>query len=150
MKPLFRGLIAGFVATIVLSVLMIIKSTMDLMPDVNIIQMLASKMGGQVAMGWLAHFMIGTFVYGLVFAFIMAPMPLGNLAFRGIILGVLGWLMMMLLIMPMMGAGLFGLSMQSGMMVPIATLMLHVIFGFVLGLVYCKLPSNQSNRMQHA
>mgnify|MGYP000565896788 CR=1 FL=1 len=27
----------------------------------------------------------------------------------------------------------------SGMMVPVATLMLHVIFGAVLGLVYAKL-----------
>jgi len=150
MKPMIRGLIAGFVATIVLSVLMIAKGMMGLMPDVNVIAMLAGQMGGQTDMGWLAHFMIGTFVYGLIFAFIFAPMPLGNLAFRGIIMGILGWLMMMVVVLPMMGAGLFGLSMQSGMMVPIATLMLHVIFGFVLGLVYCKLPNPKEHRLQHA
>ncbi len=150
MKPMIRGFIAGFVATIVLSVLMIAKGMMGLMPDVNVIAMLASKMGGQMDMGWLAHFMIGTFIYGLIFTFVFAPMPFGNLAFRGIIMGILGWLMMMVVVMPMMGAGLFGLSMPSGMMVPIATLMLHVIFGFVLGLVYCKLPSGKEHHLQHA
>lgn len=144
MNPLFRGLIAGFVATVILSALMIAKGMMGLMPDVNVIAMLADQMGGQMAVGWLAHFMIGTFVYGLIFAFVFAPLPFGNLALRGILLGVLGWAMMMVVIMPMMGAGLFGLSMPSGMMVPVATLILHVIFGFVLGAVYCTLPGRKA------
>jgi uncharacterized membrane protein YagU involved in acid resistance len=42
-------------------------------------------------------------------------------------------------------AGLFGIAMQSGMMVPVATLILHVMFGAVLGLVYSKLGA-QSNQ----
>ena len=42
--------------------------------------------------------------------------------------------MMMIVIMPMAGAGLFGMNM--GVMAPVMTLMLHVIFGAVLGLVY--------------
>jgi hypothetical protein len=53
------------------------------------------------------------------------------------ILGTLGWLMMMVAVMPMAGAGMFGLNM--GVMAPIATLMLHLIFGAVLGFTYQKL-----------
>lgn len=42
--------------------------------------------------------------------------------------------LLMIIVMPMAGAGLFGL--QLGLMAPIATLMLHWIYGAVLGGVY--------------
>jgi len=41
---------------------------------------------------------------------------------------------MMVVLMPMAGAGLFGMSM--GVMAPVMTLVLHLIFGAVLGWVY--------------
>ncbi len=44
---------------------------------------------------------------------------------------------MMVLIMPMADAGMFGL--ELGIMAPIMTLMLHMIFGAVMGAVYQKL-----------
>jgi hypothetical protein len=59
---------------------------------------------------------------------------------KGINFGIAAWVMMMLVIMPMAGVGLFGLKM--GMMAPVMTLMLHVIFGAVLGSVYAKLGCN--------
>ena len=134
MKNISGGIIAGFVATIVLSLLMIMKAKMGLMPELNVISMLASKMGGAVAMGWLAHFMIGTIGYGILFALINPVLPTSSLVTKGMVLGVLGWLVMMIVIMPMMGAGLFGLAM--GAMAPVMTLVLHLIFGAVLGAVY--------------
>ena len=139
MNKLLKGILAGLVATIVLSVLMLVKAKMGLMPDVDIISMLAGAMGGSAVMGWVAHFMIGALVYGLIYAFIFSTLPFGGHVSRGTLLGIAGWLMMMVVVMPMMGAGLFGLSMPSGMLVPVATLMLHIIFGAVLGFVYGKL-----------
>jgi uncharacterized membrane protein YagU involved in acid resistance len=129
-------MIAGLVATIVLSILMYMKDMMGLMPELNIIAMLAGKMGGNAMMGWVGHFMIGVVGYGLAFAVIGGKLPGGSSTVRGIVLGIIGWLMMMVMLMPMMGAGLFAMNM--GMMAPVATLMLHVIFGAVLGLVYGK------------
>jgi hypothetical protein len=41
---------------------------------------------------------------------------------------------MMIVMMPMAGAGFFGSHL--GMMAPVMTLVLHVIYGFVLGAVY--------------
>ena len=41
---------------------------------------------------------------------------------------------MMIIMMPMAGAGLFGMSL--GIMAPLMTLMLHLIFGLVLGWIY--------------
>ena len=53
------------------------------------------------------------------------------------VLGLAAWLMMMLAVMPMAGQGLFGLN--PGMVAPVMTAMLHVIFGAVMGLVYAQL-----------
>jgi len=139
MNKLLKGIIAGLVATVVLSVLMIMKGKMGLMPDVNVIAMLASKMGGNSIMAWLAHFMIGMIGYGLAYVYIFSKLPFNSNIVRGILLGVAGWLAMMIAIMPMMGAGLFGLSLASGVMVPVATLILHIIFGAVLSIVNSKL-----------
>ena len=134
MKKHINGILAGLVATIVLSVLMIMKGKMGLMPDVNIIAMLASKMGGNVFMGWTAHFMIGMIGYGIAYTTIFSNLPFSKLV-GGVALGLAGWMMMMVAVMPMMGAGLFGLNLASGMMVPVVTMMLHVIFGVVLSIV---------------
>ena len=132
MNKFIRGIIAGLVATAVLSLLMLMKGMMGLMPDVDIIAMLAGKMGGNAMLGWGAHFMIGI-IYGLAMAII------GGGLGRGMALATVGWLIMMVALMPMMGSGMFGMSMPSGMMVPAATLMLHLIFGAVLGFTYSKL-----------
>ncbi len=139
MKNVLNGLIAGFAATVVLSVLMVFKSMMGLMPDLNVIAMLSGYMGSGSVMGWFAHIMIGVIGYGLVYSLVFGNWPTGGHGLRGMLLGVAGWLVMMTVLMPVMGAGLFGTAMSSGMMVPLATLVLHVIFGAVLGLSYARL-----------
>ncbi|MEO6269444.1 MAG: DUF6789 family protein [Lautropia sp.] len=50
---------------------------------------------------------------------------------HGLAIGVGGWLVMMLTLMPMAGAGLFGMS--FGAMASAMTLVLHLIFGAILG-----------------
>ncbi|MBZ0333302.1 hypothetical protein MARI_05580 [Marinobacter sp. JH2] len=134
-----RGIIAGLIATVVLSILMFVKSMMGVMPDLNVIEMLASQMGGSIVIGWAAHFIIGAIFYGLAFANLGSMIPGGSAIGRGIVLGVIGWLMMMVALMPMVGAGFFALNM--GIMAAVATLVLHAIFGFALGLTYKKLGS---------
>lgn len=139
MNNLLKGALAGLAATIVLSMLMIMKGMMGLMPDVDIIAMLAGKMGGSAMMGWIAHFMIGVVGYGIAYALVFSKLAIGGHLIRGIALGIAGWLAMMVAIMPMMGAGMFGMDLPSGMMAPVATMMLHIIFGATLGFVYNKL-----------
>ncbi len=141
MNKIVNGLLAGLSATVVLSLLMVLKGMMGMMPDLNVIAMLAKQMGGGPAMGWAAHFAIGVIGYGIVYALVFSGLRFGGHLLRGVVLGIFGWLAMMVVVMPMMGAGLFGAAMPSGMMVPVATLVLHVIFGAVLGLVYARLGS---------
>lgn len=59
------------------------------------------------------------------------------MAYGKAMLGVIGWLAMMIMIMPVAGAGLFG--MNFGVAAPMMTLMMHLVFGAVLGWVFARL-----------
>lgn len=136
MNTLIKSIIASFVATLVLSIVMIIKTMMGLMPELNVIGMLSSMMNGSSAVGWMAHFVIGTVVWGGAFALLSGYLPKVSV-FSGVAFGVAAWLLMMLFIMPMAGAGLFGLKL--GMVAPVMTLMLHALYGAVLALTFNRL-----------
>lgn len=144
MSNLMKGMIAGLAATVVLSALMLMKTMMGLMPELDIAHMIAGMMGapGMPLIGWLVHFMIGVVVYGAAIALLDGRLPGGNRVVHGILLGVVGWLGMMVMLMPMAGAGLFGMNM--GLMAPIMTLMLHLIFGAVLGWTYGRLATSDT------
>lgn len=136
MDNLFNGILAGFVATIVLSVLMVLKSMMGVMPQLDVIAMLGSMMGTGAAMGWVAHFVIGAVLWGGAFALLYDRIPGSSAVIRGIVFGIAAWVIMMVAVMPMAGAGFFGMGL--GLMAPIMTLILHIIFGAVMGFVYEK------------
>ncbi|TDX28352.1 hypothetical protein DFO67_11052 [Modicisalibacter xianhensis] len=83
MNRIKNGMIAGFVATIVLSAIMVIKSSMGLMPNLDPIhilaQMMHSRMGlpAKPVLGWIMHFLIGTVLWGILFA-LRAPRSTGS------------------------------------------------------------------------
>lgn len=139
MNIYMRSMIAGFVATAVLSALMIMKGMMGVMPQLDVISMLGKMAHDMMGMGgtglaWFIHFMIGTVLWGVLFALLYGKLPGGSAVAKGMSFGVLAWLLMMVLPMPMAGAGLFG--MKIGMMAPVMTLVLHLIFGAVMGFVF--------------
>lgn len=145
MNKWMAGASAGFVATVALSAMMLAKSAMGLMPRLDMIGMMSGMMNTGATVAWVVHFMIGTLGYGLVFAALAAKLPGGNYAARGAVLGAVGWLVMMVAVMPMAGAGLFG--MDLGIMAPAMTLILHLIFGAVLGWTFARLHDRAPARM---
>lgn len=134
MNKIVAGAVAGFAATVVLSVMMIAKGMMGIMPELDVIAMLSAMMGAPAVMGWIGHFMIGTLAWGIGFALLFDMIPGSSAVAKGVVFGIAAWLGMMVMVMPMAGAGLFGMAM--GIMAPMMTLVLHVIFGAVLGAVY--------------
>lgn len=134
-----KALAAGLAATLVLSALMIMKSMMDIMPDLDLPKMIAGMMGApdMPLIGWFVHFMIGIVIYGVAIAILDGGSSGKNSVIRGLLISTAGWLVMMVMLMPMAGAGFFG--MMLGIMAPIMTLMLHLVFGAVLGWVYGRL-----------
>lgn len=143
-KNIGKGVIAGFSATVVLSMLMAMKSALGLMPELDVISMLSGMMGGSLAMGWIAHFMIGAVIHGGLFALLAPKLPGGSLWLKGVVFGIGAWVVMMVAVMPMAGAGFFGMNL--GMATPVMTLMLHVIYGVVLGGVYAALRGREHAR----
>lgn len=147
MNTMVKGMIAGLAATAVISLLMLMKTAMGLMPELNVISMLSSMMNSSAAMGWMAHFVIGTVAFGGLFALIESKLPGGALWLKGVIFGIGAWVLMMLAVMPMAGAGVFGMTLGIG--APLMTLMLHAIYGAVLGGVYAALQP-MGHTLQHA
>lgn len=144
-----RGLMAGLAATIVLSIIMLIKSGMGILPQLNAIAMLSNILGapGEPAVGWIAHFVIGVVLWGLLFAQLENRLP-GSHTMKGIAFGTGAWILMMILVMPIGGAGFFGL--QLGIAAPVVTLILHWIFGAVLGSTYAtQTLSKIEHRFEH-
>ena len=130
-KNWLKGMVAGFIATVVLSVLMLIKQRMGLVPQLNPIEMLAKMAGGSMpAVGWVPHFLIGTVVWGSLFPISRRQ----SLAERH---PVRNWRVDF-------DDGPCNANGRSrsfrhaalGIMVPIATLVLHLIYGAVLGGTY--------------
>jgi hypothetical protein len=142
-----KGIFAGFIATLALSAAMVLKGMAGMLPQMNAIKMLSTMahgfMGTPVTplVGWLLHFMIGTILWGILFALLFERIPAQAAAIKGVLFGTAAWLLMMIMVMPMAGAGLFGL--QLGIGAPIATLVLHWVYGAVLGAAYGKLTTDR-------
>jgi hypothetical protein len=140
---IFKGVIAGFAATIVLSILMIIKMMTGAMPELNPIHMMASMVSEKtgvpfnILIGWVMHFVLGSVIGGGLFAILNKILPSEKQIIKGMSLGVVAWLLMMLGQMPMSGAGLFGTKISF--MVPVMTLTFYLVFGATLGKVFTLL-----------
>ncbi len=102
-------------------------------------EMAAQKMGlmPNILIGWVMHFVIGSAAWGGTFAILNDVLPGSSQITKGITLGVAAWFMMMIGPMPMSGAGLFGLNI--GILAPVVTFMLHIVFGVVMGAVFTRL-----------
>lgn len=133
MHRIVAGAIAGLIGTGALSVLMLVKSGMGLMPELDIIAMLSEMMGIGVGAAWGVHFAIGA-AWGILFALLAPLVPGSGCWMRGAVYSLAPWFAMMVMIMPMAGAGFFGLS--TGVAAPMMTLMLHIIFGAVMGAAF--------------
>ena len=145
MKNVPKAMVAGLVATIVQSLFFVMKDAMGIMPQLDLPKMIAGMMGMPDApmAGWAVHFFIGVVVYGAALAFLDEHLPGDSKMGHGVFLATVGWLMMMVVLMPMAGAGLFGLNL--GISAPIMTLMLHLIFGAILGAYYGHALARQAS-----
>ncbi|MDA3922891.1 MAG: hypothetical protein PF501_19765 [Salinisphaera sp.] len=139
MGQIGKSVVAAFIATVVLSLAMIIKAFSHLLPAFNAIELIHGITGGPLIMGWVGHFVIGTLVWGTLFALFYALLPGRGALAKGLAFSVAAWLAMMVLFMPVAGAGFFGLAI--GAPVILAALVLHLIWGVVLGLSYARLTT---------
>jgi len=137
-------MLASFVGTVVLSVIMVMKQIAGMVPQMNPIADLAGVahqllgLPAAALIGWLLHFGVGIVVWGTLFVVLHQKIPGSNLT-KGILFGIGVWVLMMVIFQPLAGQGLFGLN--GGVVVPMMTFVLHLIYGTVLGFVFGMLSA---------
>lgn len=131
---LVRAVIGGFAGTVVFTLMMTFLAPMMLGHPMDIVGMLGAFTGLGRPAGLVMHFLLGSVGFAVAFL-IVAPYLPGPLWLRGMILLAGVWLFVGLVVMPMMGVGLFFGGPKEAM----AALMGHVILGGVLGSI-ARLP----------
>jgi uncharacterized membrane protein YagU involved in acid resistance len=126
-----RALVAGAAGTAAMTMLMLVAPLMG-MPKMAIGEMLGGFLGVGSAAGWAMHGVIGLLL-GIIYAYTAATRFPGAPAIRGAAYGILVFLLAQLIVMPMMGAGLFS---GGHLLVVGGSLMGHLVYGIVLGAVY--------------
>lgn len=128
-----KAILGGAVGTALMTGMMYgVAPMMGLHMDIA--AMLGSMMGNNWTAGMAAHIMLGTLVFPAIYALVLFAKLPGAPAARGAIWGVGLWLMAQLVVMPMMGGGVFS-SHMGGMMAAMASLAGHLIYGGALGAI---------------
>jgi hypothetical protein len=97
--------------------------------SMDIAQMLGSMLGDNWWAGMFMHFVNGTVIFPLIYAFLLHSILPGSPAVKGITWGVVLWLLAQVVVMPMMGAGFF----SGSLLAALGSLMGHLVYGALLG-----------------
>jgi len=135
-----KAIVGGLVGTIMISIVMYFVAPMMLGKPMDIAAMLGSMMGNSWTLGFIAHFMMGTLVFPIIYVFVLFGFLPGAPWLKGVLWGLGLWMIAQVMVMPMMGAGFFS-SNAGGIMAVMGSLMGHVIYGASLGLI-----ANGSNK----
>ena len=125
---------AGIAGTVMMTMLTFMAPLMG-MPEMNIPKMLADFMGFPIVVGLLAHFMVGTVLALIYVYFFLARLPEAPWL-KGILYGLIPWFLLQIMVNPMMGSGVFALNTSSPVMTVMGSLIGHLMYGVVLGVVY--------------
>lgn len=142
-KQIYDGIIGGLAATLVLSVLKWSSGTIPQLETITVLDNVATNLAENTGLpqiafaGWVWHFAIGTLWWGTLFG-IMAPIiPGRHFWAKGMVFGLVAAMLIMLMILPLEAAGYFGTEVEP--LEPIITILYHLIYGLVLGIVYGRL-----------
>ncbi len=143
-----RSLVAGVVATGVLWVLKLSSGTIPQLDTIRFLDRVAeatSKATGlpdTLVTGWVWHWVIGTLLWSTLFGIMFPILPGRMFWYKGIAFGVISGLLTMLLVMPLAGAGYFGMDLT--LWDPVVSLIYHIIYGVSLAGVYAFLQKRHA------
>lgn len=132
---LVYGLISGLVGGVVMGILLtMMESKLKASPPA----ILAEKFLGDANKKPLIMMPVMA-MWGLVFAAVVSAGILTATYVNGLIFAIAPWLVLNVVMLPMAGAGLFGMSRWN--MIPVTSAMMHAIWGLVTVGVYGLLIS---------
>jgi uncharacterized membrane protein YagU involved in acid resistance len=137
-----RAAAAGLIATAVMTAQLLIEPSVGL-PKIAIGQVLSTSLGlasahlsSGPAIGWVIHFAIGmmlALIYAAVFVHRLPGMPL----VRGMLFGVLVFVVAQLVFMPLVGGGIFS---RGAVPLLAGSLIGHLVYGGLTGWIYGEPP----------
>lgn len=126
--------LGGLVATLVVTGLLLIEDHLGILPGLAWLAWLHRLTGGPMLLAWLAHAAIGLIAWPALFMSVEAYLPGRRRPSRGLWFGGYAWAAVMLLFLPVVGLGFFGLVL--GPSVALSLLVLHLIYAGLLDALY--------------
>lgn len=134
MKPkIWKAIAGGFIGTAVFTLMMrwvapMMGGKMDIVAKLG--EMTHTGMAG----GLFMHFLNGTVIFPLIYVYLLYRWLPGAPWLKGLLWGVILWLGVETVMMPMMGGGIFSIEM-GGMKAVMAALVGHLVYGAVFGAI---------------
>lgn len=133
MRPdIGRTILAGFVATVVLTGIMYWVAPLMMGQPMDVAGMLSGLIGVSWGAGMILHFTLGTLVFPLTYALVLYPVLPGGPWLKGVWLGLGLWLVAEAVVVPMAGGGFFHARM-GGAMAAFGGLLGHLVYGALVG-----------------
>lgn len=133
MRPnIWRAILGGFVGTLAITMMMYWVGPMMGMMKMDIAASMGTMLGGSWALGMMMHFINGTILFPLLYAYLLFRVLPGGATLNGVEWGLILWFLAQIMVMPMMGGGFFSSNM-GGMTSAVGSLIGHAIYGAVLG-----------------
>jgi hypothetical protein len=134
-KPtIWKAIAGGFIGTVMFTLMMrFVAPMMGVRMDIvaKLGEMTHTGMPG----GLFMHFLNGTVIFPLVYVYLLYRFLPGAPWQKGLLWGVILWLGVEIVMMPMMGGGIFGTQMGGGMKAVMAALVGHLVYGAVFGAI---------------
>jgi Family of unknown function (DUF6789) len=146
------GIIAGFAATIIMSVALVVGYLMaGIFADQD-----ASTVSGwfyglthnsltdntfEIPIGAYGLNLLAGVIWALIYAEFFERRLTGPGWWRGMTFSLLPWLLSLIVFFPVVGGGFFGVDLEAGPLPIIGNLLLHLIYGAALGGLYVALAS---------
>jgi hypothetical protein len=143
----WKGVISGFFATIILSAIFVFFNAIGVLPQLDIVSLIDRLGSIGRAAAWVDHFIAGALLWGPIFAGFDATTAESRPRWqKGLMFGVITWFLMMVIFMPVVGGGLFGL--KIGIVEPIGMFAMNLIYGLAMGVIFDfldkKFPAKES------
>ena len=133
-----RAIAGGFAGTVVFTLMMKFLAPMMLGHPMDIAAVLGTFTGLGTPAGMVMHFLLGSLGFAVGFL-IVGPYLAGPVWLRGVIFMAGVWLFVGLVVMPILGVGLFFGGAREAM----ASLSGHIVLGAVLGMI-ARMPSRRA------
>lgn len=148
LKRIFKGIIAGLAGTVVLWILKLAGGAVPQLETIAFLDHVADSLAATSglpelpAAGWLWHLVIGSLWWGALFGIMVPVLPGRRDWFKGTVFGAIAAFLVMIMVMPLAGAGYFGMDLSP--LEPMITFVYHLIYGVVLGAVYGLLATRRT------